>query len=66
MGAYIEYLTNEILSNAAKCTLVTIHTCIFNCVPWLLLNNYMLYVNAIPTRLENLQFNIKTVYIKTV
>jgi len=56
MGAYIKYLTNEILSNVAKCTLVTIHTCIFNFVPWLLLNNYMLYVNAIPTRLENLQF----------
>jgi len=40
------YLTNEILSNAAKCTLVTIHTCIFNFVPWLLLNNYMFHVNG--------------------
>jgi len=48
MGAYIKYLTNEILSKyVAKCTLVTIHTCIFNFVPWLLLNNYMLNVNAI-------------------
>jgi len=47
MGAYIKYLTNDILSNVAKCTLVTIYTCIFNFVPWLLLNNYMLHANDI-------------------
>jgi len=55
MGAYIKYLTNEILSNVTKCTLATINTCTFNFVPWfpwLLLNNYMLHVNAITKRLN--------------
>jgi len=32
MGAYIKYLTNEIVSNVANCTLVTIYTFIFNFV----------------------------------
>jgi len=54
MGVYIKYLTNEILSNVAKCTLATIYTFlylfftfIFYFVAWMLLNNHMLHVNVI-------------------
>jgi len=47
MGAYIKYLTNEVLSNVAKCTHCSLYTFIFNFVSWLLLNNYMLHVNVI-------------------